>query len=224
MKYFLVLIFSYLSILFVFSSCDKKCYDDYEWGDDGLCPDAEQSFEDMKAWYFFKEGTYWIYQEQSTGIIDTLTVIYTEEGEDESGGSFSWTAGSPKLNGVTQSVDENTSEFCNEKEGCICYKVYTARVFSGNGILEEFGQMYPHYAGNWIDNNWGNARSTVVSVKNHLEFGDFLFYNVVEFQSIHDTFNNYFVLNTKYAKNVGMIEMKISDFEDWKLIGYHVVQ
>lgn len=224
MKYFLVLLFSYLSILFVLSSCDKKCYDENTWGDDGLCPDADQSFEDMKAWYYFKEGTYWIYEDQITGIIDTLTVLSDYEGEDETGKEFSWNAKSPQLYAIHQYAYENTSEPCNEKEGCICHKVLTTRIFPGNGILEEFGPMYPHYAGDWMDNEFGNGRSTVVSVKNHLEFGDFLFYNVVEFESIHDMFNNYFVLNTKYAKNVGMIEMKISDFEHWKLIGYHIVQ
>jgi hypothetical protein len=223
MKYFLVLLLSYLSILFVFSSCDKKCDDDNVWGDDGLCPDAEQSFEDMKAWYFFKEGTYWIYEDQITGIIDTLTVHSDYEGEDETGKVFGWNAYGPQSYSISQHVNENTSAPCNEKEGCTCHQVYTVRLFPGKGQLEDFGPIYPHYVGNWIDNEWGNGRSTVVSVKNHLEFGDFLFYNVVEFQSIH-TVNGYFVLESKYAKNVGMIEMKISDLEHWKLIGYHIVQ
>jgi hypothetical protein len=49
------------------------------------CGDA-QTIAEMKEWVFFKTGTYWIYEEQNTGALDTVTVI--AHSEDVSAGGF----------------------------------------------------------------------------------------------------------------------------------------
>jgi hypothetical protein len=225
MKYFLVLLFSYLSILFVFSSCKKNCEDNYTWGDDGLCPEADQSYQDMKAWYYFADGTYWIYEEQNTGIIDTLTVVDHHTFLSDSTESLQWYAESTVGYSVTIGINDHTYEDCNEKPGCPCHAVFSVRSRPGGGLTTEYSQMYPHYVGNWIDNFDDHGKSTVLSVKNHLQFGDFLFYNVAEFQLINEENPLQSGTTYKYAKNVGLIERKIPAInEHWKLIEYHIVQ
>lgn len=38
----------------------------------------DSSLEEMKKWYFFKTGSYWIYEEVNSGARDTVTVYFDE--------------------------------------------------------------------------------------------------------------------------------------------------
>ena len=225
MKYFLVLLFSYLSILFVFSSCDKKCDDDNVWGDDGLCPDAEQSFEDMKAWYFFKEGTYWIYEEQNTGQLDTVIVYSNQENQFDTIYQFEWHATSSLGGFFDQWVNTSWSGHCAEKISCNCHLVFKSRGIPGVGVYEDRPFMFPHIKNNWVSNLWAGGLSTVVSIQETLEFGDFIFYEVVEYNTEIDATQNDNEVFYKFAKNIGMIEKKIPSLnEEWRLVEYGINQ
>ena len=48
----------------------------------------DSSLEEMKKWYFFKTGSYWIYEEVNSGARDTVTVYFHEEGVSSGGFDF----------------------------------------------------------------------------------------------------------------------------------------
>lgn len=222
MKYFLVLVFAYLTVLFVLSSCDKRTYGN---ADDDYCPDDDNAFEDMKAWYYFKEGTYWIYEEQNTGQLDTVIVYSNQENQFDTVYQFEWYASSSLGNQLHQWVNTSWSGPCPEKLSCTCQIIFQSRAFNGQFIGENAAFSFPHINQNWIGNMWPGGRTTIISVQDSLEISQNTFYSVVEFYNEMDAIQNDFPSQTKFAKNIGMIESKIPALnENWHLIEYGINQ
>lgn len=222
MKYFLVLVFAYLTVLFVLSSCDKRTYGN---ADDDYCPDDDNAFEDMKAWYYFKEGTYWIYEEQNTGQLDTVIVYSNQENQFDTIYQFEWYASSSLGDMLHQWVNTSWSDACPGRLSCNCQLVFKSRVSNGEFIGEDRPFMFPHFTNNWVSNWLAPGKSIVTANYDSLQLGNELFYSVVEFDTeIDDTQNDHQVYY-KYAQNVGMIEKKIPALnEEWRLVEYGINQ
>jgi len=43
------------------------------------------TIDEMMEWVYFKTGTYWIYEEQNSGALDTMTVYYDYNGVSNTG-------------------------------------------------------------------------------------------------------------------------------------------
>jgi hypothetical protein len=222
MKYFLVLVFTYISVLFVFSSCDKRTYGNT---DDDYCPDDDNAFEDMKAWYYFNEGTYWIYEEQNSGLKDTVIVYSNLENQFDTIFQFEWSATSSLGNHLHQWVNTSWSGPCPKRISCNCHIVFESRSFNGEFIGENAPYSFPHINKNWIGNMWPGGKTTINSIQDSVTFSNNTFYSVVEYYNDMDAIQDNFPSQTKFAKNVGMIEKKIPALnEEWRLIEYQINQ
>jgi hypothetical protein len=222
MKYFLVLVCTYISVLFVFSSCDKRTYGNT---DDDYCLDDDNAFEDMKAWYYFNEGTYWIYEEQNSGLKDTVIVYSNQENQFDTIFQFEWHSTSSLGNHFHQWVNTSWSGHCAQRISCNCHVVFKARSQNGKFVGEDRPFMFPHFENNWVSNLWVGGLSTVVSINESLELGDLVFNNVIGYDTEIDATEDNNQVFYKFAKNVGMIEKKIPALnEEWRLIEYQINQ
>lgn len=222
MKYFLVLVFTYISVLFVFSSCDKRTYGNT---DDDYCPDDDNAFEDMKAWYYFNEGTYWIYEEQNSGLKDTVIVYSNLENQFDTIFQFEWYSTSSLGNHFHQWVNTSWSEPCPGRISCNCHVVFKSRVFNGEFIGEDRPFMFPHFTNNWVSNWLAVGKSTVINNYDSLQLGGEYYHSVVEYNTELDDTEDDNQVFYKFAKNVGMIEKKIPALnEEWRLIEYQINQ
>jgi hypothetical protein len=85
--------------------------------------------------------------------------------------------------------------------------------------------MFPHFQNNWVSNLWVGGHSTVVSISDSLELGDFSFYKVVEYNNEIDATHDDNQVFYKFSKNIGMIEKKIPALnEEWRLVEYGINQ
>ena len=234
MKYFLVLVLVYVSILFVFSSCEKERE---ETGHVNYveCVDPAQSIHDMQDWYYFKTGTYWVYQEKYSGRIDTITVY-----EDFAGVNYSYwfvfeARSSLDQFRYTYRADSTYSTYCLAHPECQCHRVYRSkwRPEDTNWVGESQIFVFPHYVGNFnnvsASYNFGvdpiNGHTSLTQIFHKLKFENNPYSDVVQWDvdidnSEDDKRTSYFI-----AKNVGIIEKINYDLnEDWRLIDYFVIQ
>lgn len=227
MKYFLVLVLVYVSILFVFSSCEKERE---ETGHVNYveCVDPAQSIHDMQDWYYFKTGTYWVYQEKYSGRIDTITVY-----EDFAGVNYSYWfyfRCVSSLDGFrnTYWVDSTYSRSCLNAPDCICHRVYRSkwRPEDANYIGESVPFAYGHYYGNFVAQpNVIEGLSYLTTFYNKLNFENQNFKEVVTWDVHGDSSENDTHVEYLVARNVGIIEKINYDLnEDWRLIDYFVIQ
>jgi hypothetical protein len=227
MKYFLVLVFAYVCILFVFSSCKKE---GEETGHVNYveCIDPAQSIHDMQDWYYFKTGTYWVYQEKYSGRIDTITVY-----EDFAGVNYSYWfyfRCVSSLDGFrnTYWVDSTYSTNCLAHPECQCHRVYRSkwRPEDTNWVGELGVFVYPHYIENFnFPSGLHNGKTTLTQIYGHLAFQKNYYSDVIEWKVDVDDSEDDARVNYVIAKGVGIIQKINFDLrEDWRLIDYFVIQ
>jgi hypothetical protein len=182
----------------------------------------------MQDWYYFKTGTYWVYQEKYSGRIDTISVY-----EDFAGVNYSYwfvfeARSSLDQFRYTYRVDSTFSRSCRNVPDCTCHKVFRTkwRPEDTNWIGENEPFVYPHYVDNYIAqaNNY-YATSRMIKFLSKMRFEGQSFHDVVQWDvnlddSEGDAHTSYIV-----ARNVGIIEKINYDLnEDWRLIDYFVIQ
>jgi len=224
----------YVSILFVFSSCEKERE---ETGHINYveCLDPAQSIHDMQDWYYFKTGTYWVYQEKFSGQIDTITVYEDFAGVNNRYWFYFRTVSSLDGYKSTYWVDSIFSKNCLAHPECQCHQVFRSKSSSedNNWVGESSIFVYPHYLLNFnyvfaaytfgVDPVGGHT--TLTHLFHRLRFENNPYTDVVQWDvdidnSENDKRTSYFV-----AKNVGIIEKINYDLnEDWRLIDYFVIQ
>ncbi|MFM1999557.1 MAG: hypothetical protein RL204_1504, partial [Bacteroidota bacterium] len=112
-----------------------------------------------------------------------------------------------------------------EKISCNCHLVFKSRAQVGFIVSEDRPFMFPHFQNNWVSNLWVGGHSTVVSISDSLELGDFSFYKVVEYNNEIDATHDDNQVFYKFSKNIGMIEKKIPALnEEWRLVEYGINQ
>jgi hypothetical protein len=111
----------------------------------------DSSVEEMKKWYYFKTGTWWVYQEQTTGALDTITVYYDWEGFNTSGteGFETWCTSSYDGFNYKYYFNSSYSIHCLTAPACNCHKVGRAKTMPGNFVGEGWLFLYPLIEGNY---------------------------------------------------------------------------
>jgi hypothetical protein len=214
-----------LSLCFALASCKHDI-------DDKPTPiipcQNDSSVDEMKKWYYFKEGTQWIYQEENTGDLDTATVYQSNEGETwfdyyvfhSNGG---WI--------VNYYFDTSRSIYCLTMKECICHKVFRSRYRPGEVIGEGGIFVYPNILGNF-NNIVGFPNGQLTSGTTTLEdltqqyiigvdtVRDVIRWNVTTDQSMAGWPSYYLI-----GKNIGVLHMEFPNIsEQWGLIEYHISQ
>jgi hypothetical protein len=194
------------------------------------------SIEELKEWAFFKEGTYWIYEEESTGARDTFTVVnshdfITDQGNVQfdyetyrsSDGYYYWFW-----------FNEGWTSDCGAQDCCRCRTLWCDKYISGDADGEDRFLRFPTFEQNYAGLSWGGGDYGLVTViDNFYNFnnGNFLFDTVVvqrNDNSVLDqstTTNEYFEVIYYFAKSIGIVRKEITETNEiWNLVEYNVIQ
>ena len=187
----------------------------------------------MKNWYYFKTGSWWVYQEQTTGDLDTVTVYYDWAGFNTSGTEgFEWYAHS-SFDGFDYFYVFNSSFsiHCLAQEECTCHKVKRAKGKSGNFVGEGWIFLFPLIEGNYNNisgyPNGQNTAGTTTVTNTDLSFlippdtiPGVVRWEVSTDQSIAGWPSVYLLV-----QNIGIVQMEFPHTNEyWKLIEYQIIQ
>lgn len=186
----------------------------------------DSSIEEMKKWYYFKEGTKWIYQEETTGELDTATVYESSEGD----WWFDYHVFHSYGGWINHySFDTSWSIYCLTSKKCNCHKINKSRFKPGNFVGEGNIFVYPNIVGNYNNlissNGMEGGRSTLVDFMDTLEIGGQSFSDVIHWEveldgSMADEFAEYHI-----SRNIGIIKMTYPESnKSWILIDYTILQ
>jgi hypothetical protein len=229
MRPFLLHILLLLALCFALSNCKHEPQPE----EPKVCQ-YDSSVEEMKKWYYFKTGTWWVYQEQTTGDLDTITVYYDWEGTNSSGTvGFEWTATS-SWDGYDQYYifNDSYSIHCITAETCTCHKVKRARGLPGNFVGEAQIFLYPLIEGNYnsvsgyINGQWTGGHSTCTDIDLTFVIGGDTIQSVarwdveIDGSQENDAPGIYLI-----AENIGIVQMEYPQInKSWKLIECQIAQ
>ena len=214
MKKYSIIIF--LSIIF-FSCCKKKPYERF-------IP------ADLKAYWDFKPGTYWIYQDSITGAIDSVYVTkrtnYTGEGTLNYNGD--------KIIYEFLQIDKHSSldgydyqYWINTQAGDKDVKEANV-VFSNKSKPGDYHSnkcfVYPLIIGTatYVGYGGGPSNFDTCFIKNILS-NFFGFENVIEIENTFNEFEHFKHSFSYYSKYIGLIRYEVPDSnENKKLINYYI--
>jgi hypothetical protein len=228
MRPFLLHILLLLALCFALSNCKHEPPPE----EPKVCQ-YDSSVEEMKKWYYFKTGTWWVYQEQTTGELDTITVYYDWEGTNGDGTvGFEWYANS-SWDGYDQfyTFNDSYSIHCLSTEECTCHKVERVRGQAGDFVGAGQIFLYPLIEGNY-NNLIGfpngqitGGTSTITDLDLNFILDNEIIQNVVRWdittdQSIEGWPSVYLI-----AEDIGIVQREHSHTNElWKLINYHIIQ
>lgn len=185
----------------------------------------DSSVDEMKKWYYFKTGTWWVYEEQSTGELDTITVYYDWEGTNGDGTvGFEWYATS-SWDGYDQfyTFNDSYSIHCLSSEECTCNKLERARGQAGDFVGAGQIFLYPLIEGNYTGSNGGLC--TLDTLHSSYEINTLTYMNVAEWDIPIDGSED--EVHTQYwiGENFGIVRKKnLSMNSDWILIDSSIIQ
>lgn len=185
----------------------------------------DSSIEEMKKWYYFKTGTWWVYEEQTTGALDTLTVYHDWAGINTEGyEGFEW-YGISSYDHFDYRYRFNTSYsiHCLTYEECTCHKVSRSKTMPGNFIGSGRIFLYPLIEGNYTAS--GTGWCTLTTLYQEYDLGDSVYAEVAEWNIEDDDSEEN--SHTKYwiGMNAGIIRREnLSDGSDWILVESNIVQ
>jgi len=193
----------------------------------------DSSVEEMKKWYYFKTGTWWVYQEQTTGDLDTVTVYYDWEGQSSGGfDGFEW-YGSSSYDGFNYKYRFNASFsiHCITRAQCNCNKVNRSKTQPGNFVGDADIFLFPMIKGNYNnihgfpdgENTSGTTTLTDTEVSMTIDgnvINEIVKWNVTTDQSIAGYPSIYSI-----AKNIGIVQMEfLHSSENWSLVEFNIIQ
>ncbi len=197
--------------------------------DSGACGEAT-SIDEMKEWIFFKTGTYWIYQEETTGELDTMTVVSDGEGIHE-GTNYRWFSYD-----VISSRDgwkyywwfsESYTTNCSLSENCYCHKIYCDKSRPGDSFGEDVMLVFPLYQGNY-NNKLGGGEGGIIQISHYPLLAtilDTITVSACSFLVENSVNDQWLDVNLVIAKNYGTIQKSIiSNSQNWILKKTLIIQ
>ena len=199
--------------------------------DPATCGDA-QTIEEMKHWVLFKPGTYWIYEEENTGYIDTVTVTEYFDGLSSGGFAAFGCVMHSTFDGYNYDYwfNDSYSGDCGSNESCICRKVLCSKSVPGDFVGEEFSFVFPlkvsNYQGLWWGMGGGDYGFTTITnfpftcAIEQLEFSI-----CTEFTIDNSVQNDWKKVIYTLAHNVGIVsKQNIEENQKWNIKEYQIIQ
>ncbi len=196
--------------------------------DPATCGDA-QTIDEMKQWVLFKPGTYWIYEEETSG--DRDTVIVTEYFDGVSSGGFAafGCVMHSSYDGYNYDYwfNDSYSGDCLS-ENCSCRRVFCSKSMPGDFFGEGGVFVFPLYRGNYLGVGFGGGDGGIMKIENYpldMEISDTVYSNCVKYlieNSVqHNWTNAFYSIN----KNIGVVKKEAyENGEVWNLFEYHIIQ
>jgi hypothetical protein len=142
------------------------------------------SFEGLKEWYYYKVGTYWIYEDINSGVRDTLTVFENESSEDNvTNRTCIFRAYSTFYDGsINVYFDDSYTIHCLNYKVCDCKKIRWGFNSTTTGITGGgWYFLYPHILNNY--NNVNGAVSKLSAIYPELTVQDITYLDVVVYNA-----------------------------------------
>ena len=210
----------FLGLTVLWSGCKKDEPDD--------CSQPcqhDESFEAMLEWCYFKVGTWWVYEEQNIGIIDSIYVWNDDLNNNSEAFEF-WTYSSyheydwvyRHFPGQTGDSNESPCQIRRYQRGLINPPIFVSSGFVGNFpvIRDDFSAD---------GNSFSLGVVTTEEVYDSLSINNLQFGETVEFSAENCPSENYKDTHFIIAKNVGIIKKYIPILnEEWHLIDYNIIQ
>jgi hypothetical protein len=225
--------FFLLMCLSFFSACRHDLHDTTPFVPIDECTPSRDS---VIQYFSFKEGTYWIYQEQTSGDLDSIYVYESLDTIYQNGLNEFWcytfsTHDQFSYTYYYQSIDDFESWI---HPPCIRKRIWAAKFRPGDYVGAGDIFFYPFTADEIIGNySWheGNARfgkTTISDIMTNYVVGQDTLDRVVRFHVAVDNVNFDNESTYDIAKNIGFVRktrhLEDSTYEQWKLIRWHVVQ
>jgi hypothetical protein len=213
-----------LPLLFL-STCKK----DSDCPPSEPCPcEGDTCLEEMKDWFYFQPGTYWIYQEENSGALDTVHVY--EAGSSSEGFTTrvqssileEWIPGQwEKYNYAYRYWG---SSICQDKPNCRCHRLNRVKSRPLDFVGAANILYYPF-------TTWDFFYPIGGGVAEPVELFDSLIVSGVAFIDVQNIYNseciseNGLEVNFFFSKNYGLIRKDLPQLDEvWNLIEYNIVQ
>lgn len=216
------------AIIFVSISCAllvASCHDDPP---PAPTVNEAEMVRQLKEYTYFKEGSYWVYQDSATGMLDSMFVYYADDGEgvNSDNEKYYW------FNCYVYSTRDSFEYrywFHSSWTGNSPYrsKLFRIKTRPGNNVGETIIFEYPIVLGNQLY-TYGNAfEQNVIRTESRydsLMIGPLQFYDVVKVSQSMDpsegSSGNYYLV-----RNFGIVAHDISNIDlHWKLIRWSFIQ
>ena len=232
MKKFIYQILVLTAICAVCSRCKHEPEEEYI-----PCHCGEgNSIESLKEWAYFKTGTYWIYQEETTLELDTFVVlndhdIVTSQGNEQ----FAYEMWRTRDHYYYRFwFNEGWSALDCNNDCCECRRLWCSKHRPGDADGEEPLLTFPTYVGSYayIVNVDVIDKVEVVDYKGTFCLSEQCFDDVVverNGESVLDqeaaSNGDYYQVKYYVAKHFGIIRKEITETNEvWNLIDYQIIQ
>jgi hypothetical protein len=192
------------------------------------CPETcaeDESIAELHDWFFYDEGSYWIYEEENSGALDTVTVYDAWRGADPDGEEgFIWHSYSSYFDyDFTYIFHDSFSRSC-AIGNCQCKRVERSKSRPGDFVGADYIFHSPVFVGNWGTLDDG-AVVTVTDRLDSLTLNNHIFTNVFRHHATEDDSEGdqevvYFI-----GRHFGIIKKELIDENQvWNLIDYEIIQ
>jgi hypothetical protein len=188
------------------------------------------TIDEMMDWVYFKTGSYWIYEEQNSGDLDTFTVYYDYSGVSNTGNREFVVKMRSSRDGYTYEYwfNDAWSGDCSLFPGCFCRAVDCDKYIPGDYAGGNHVFAFPLKLGSQVWQSGGGQNFGSCKIINHSSteiIYDNEFFNVFEFKQDFSPQHGYQKSNYKLAADIGIIEKSIPHLgECWKLKQYETIQ
>lgn len=214
-----------LILLVGFSSCRKDRNIPFCELHPEDCFDAEMH----KDWFCFNEGSYWVYQQESSSVRDS--VVVTETTSDTGSYGFSTTVYSHYENlnyRYYPDIGENCPTSGSVRNGLSCFVIKKTKWITGDVISISRLVSFDLEVGNYLINYTSELQDNKVTVTNFYPNYSLMGYNYTDVFVLEElvTFaeNNQ---HTKhyFARNHGLIRKELIDSNEvWNLVDFDLEQ
>jgi len=194
-------------------------------GETTMVCNHDTTFASMKDWCYFKEGTWWVYQEENSGDLDTVFVYQSNVIDHVE--LFKYRSSSTYYeNDFIYEHDLNWVGPSNVS-ACTIKRLYRTQSSSGNFIGGGLIANFPPILGELSDDVAPGVSDGVKTVSidstlttETMEFNDCVYYTVGTAGS-----EDFVPLNVFFKRNIGIVRKELPDNNTyWNLVDYHIIQ
>lgn len=226
MRPFLLHILLLLALCFALSNCKHEPVID----PNGPQCDEATTIDEMMEWVYFKTGTYWIYEEQNTGALDTMTVYYDYNGVSPTGNRDFVVKMRSSLDGYTYEYwfNDAWSTESTLNPGCILHAVDCEKYVPGDFVGGNHTFIFPliiHNRAYQLGPNLATGYTEIIDKLDSVIISPGIFQNVYKFRLDFSIQHDRKLANYSICQNIGIIQKEIPAFdENWLLIEYQINQ
>ena len=190
----------------------------------------------VKDYAIFKPGTYWVYQDSTTHLLDSVWVYYYKETTDTFKKAENQYSVSPVYLYRTFSSkyrSNNLVEFNTTFEVVNGSNMVLESVIDSTGFVGQYVKLFSPFIENKQMSYITQDNCTFLKAYPLITFNGSVYNNTIKYNHSRDFSNYYFInyqhfenkTNTYFASQIGMIRKEIPDSNKvWNLIRYHIVQ